>query len=64
MKLSQSKLCKLNQINVKQTINSGQVFLWEKLNDSWYGIDGQNIIKIAQEPILNQNQELKILFSF
>ena len=50
MKLSQSKLFLANQVNAEQTINSGQVFLWEQLNHAWYGIDGQNIIKIAQEP--------------
>ena len=50
MKLSQSKLFLANQVNAEQTINSGQVFLWEQLNHSWYGIDGQNIIKITQEP--------------
>src|SRR3970040_1496661 len=30
-----------------RTINSGQVFLWEKYNNSWYGIDGNYILKIA-----------------
>ena len=49
MKLSQSELFSINQINVQQTINSGQVFLWEKMNDSWYGIDGRNILKISQK---------------
>ncbi len=28
------------------TILSGQVFLWEKHNDSWYGIDGSIIIRV------------------
>lgn len=32
------------QINLDHTINSGQVFLWQKLDDSWYGINGQNVI--------------------
>jgi N-glycosylase/DNA lyase len=32
------------QINLDHTINSGQVFLWQRLGDSWYGIDGQNVI--------------------
>jgi N-glycosylase/DNA lyase len=30
------------------SINSGQVFLWEKHDDFWYGIDGDQIVKIAQ----------------
>jgi N-glycosylase/DNA lyase len=29
-----------------RTINSGQVFLWENHNNSWYGIDGNYILKI------------------
>lgn len=32
------------QINLDHTINSGQVFLWQKLDDSWYGVNGQNVI--------------------
>ena len=30
------------------SINSGQVFLWEKRGDSWYGIHGERVIKITQ----------------
>lgn len=30
------------------SINSGQVFLWEKHNDSWYGIHGDRVIKFTQ----------------
>lgn len=30
-----------------RTINSGQVFLWEKYNNSWYGIDGNYVLKIT-----------------
>jgi N-glycosylase/DNA lyase len=30
------------------SINSGQVFLWEKHNNSWYGIDGDRVIKFTQ----------------
>ena len=35
-------------INVDNSINSGQVFLWQKSKENWYGIDGQNILKINQ----------------
>jgi N-glycosylase/DNA lyase len=34
------------KINLENTINSGQVFLWEKNQGNWYGIDGQNILRI------------------
>src|SRR5215216_4262158 len=30
-----------------RTINSGQVFLWENHNNSWYGIDGNYILRIT-----------------
>ena len=33
-------------INLENTINSGQVFLWTKQKESWYGINGQDILKI------------------
>ena len=41
---------KPNKINLVpldpvRTINSGQVFLWEKYNNSWYGIDGNYILE-------------------
>ena len=35
-------------IDVDNSINSGQVFLWQKSEENWYGIDGQNILKINQ----------------
>ena len=35
-------------IDVDNSINSGQVFLWQKSEENWYGIDGRNILKINQ----------------
>lgn len=32
-------------MNLDITINSGQVFLWKKYDDTWYGINGQNVLK-------------------
>ncbi|MGI0038133.1 MAG: DNA glycosylase, partial [Nitrososphaera sp.] len=29
------------------SINSGQTFLWERIDDAWYGINGQNVLKFA-----------------
>lgn len=37
-------------INLDFSINSGQVFLWKKISDKWYGIDGNEIIVIRQDP--------------
>ena len=33
-----------NTINVENSINSGQVFLWKKDGNYWYGVNGQNIL--------------------
>ena len=33
-------------INVENTIQSGQVFLWQKTDGFWYGVDGQNVLKV------------------
>lgn len=42
-------------INLDYTINSGQVFLWKKYDDYWYGVDGQNVLKCDESgPILDQ----------
>ena len=35
-----------NLIDVDSSINSGQVFLWKKYDEIWYGVNGQNILKI------------------
>ena len=37
-------------INIEITINSGQVFLWNKIKDQWVGIDGQDILILNQSP--------------
>ena len=41
---------KTHSINLSLTINSGQVFLWDKVGDSWFGIDGEDILVINSEP--------------
>ena len=33
-------------INIDNSINSGQVFLWEKNGLDWYGVNGQDVLKI------------------
>lgn len=39
-------------INIENTINSGQVFLWKKQDDFWYGVNGQDILKINNSGIV------------
>ncbi len=49
-------------INVENSINSGQVFLWRKNKDSWYGINGQNILKISKLGNIKSYQNTKTDF--
>ncbi|MFB5598019.1 MAG: DNA-3-methyladenine glycosylase 2 [Nitrosopumilaceae archaeon] len=38
------------ELNVDSSINSGQVFLWEKHDNIWYGINGKDILSINESP--------------
>ena len=49
-------------INVENSINSGQVFLWKKNRDYWYGINGQDILRIDEKGIIKSYQNLKTDF--
>jgi N-glycosylase/DNA lyase len=35
-------------IDLNFTINSGQVFLWDKIGDRWFGINGNELLVIAE----------------
>ncbi len=35
-------------INLNFTINSGQVFLWDKIEDRWFGINGDDLLVIKE----------------
>ncbi|MDE1726172.1 MAG: DNA repair protein [Thaumarchaeota archaeon] len=35
-------------INLDFTINSGQTFLWEKIGDAWFGVNGGELLVIAE----------------
>jgi len=35
------------KINLENTINSGQVFLWKQHQNNWYGINGQDVLRIT-----------------
>ena len=49
---------KFGEISIDDTINSGQVFLWEKIKQNWYGIDGENIFVIDDKTKkFRKNQE-------
>jgi N-glycosylase/DNA lyase len=38
------------RINLDITINSGQVFLWDKIDGVWYGVNGTEILRVKQDP--------------
>jgi len=37
-------------INIDYSINSGQVFLWEKNGDIWHGINGVDVLAVKENP--------------
>ena len=49
-------------IDIDNSINSGQVFLWEKQGSDWYGIDGQDILKINKNGVIKSIRNLKTDF--
>jgi N-glycosylase/DNA lyase len=40
----------LHEIDLDTTFNSGQVFLWDKIDDAWFGVNGSEILKVTQDP--------------
>lgn len=49
-------------INVENSINSGQVFLWKRDGNHWYGINGQDILKISDSGRVKSYQNIKTDF--
>ena len=39
---------KNHSINLNLTINSGQVFLWDRIGHTWFGIDGKDLLVIKE----------------
>lgn len=50
------------KIDVENSINSGQVFLWRKYNSCWYGVNGQNILHVEKNGKIHSYQNLKVDF--
>jgi len=53
---------KKSTIDVENSINSGQVFLWKKNGNYWYGVNGQDILQVDNKGIINSYQNLKMDF--
>ena len=51
-----------DQINLENTINSGQVFLWKKIGSFWYGVNGQDVLKINEANQVKSYQSHKVDF--
>ena len=49
-------------IDIDNSINSGQVFLWEKDGTDWYGINGQDILKINKNGVIKSIRNSKTDF--
>ncbi len=49
-------------INVENSINSGQVFLWKKNGYYWHGVNGQDVLCVNKNGIINSYQNLNIDF--
>ena len=52
----------INAINVENSINSGQVFLWSKSGKYWYGINGQDILRVNNSGSIKSYQNIKTDF--
>ena len=62
MKQSVSNLSDNFKINFDYTINSGQVFLWEKIDTKWYGVDGKRILVLEDSQKFKKNMKYEIDF--
>jgi len=51
------------EINIDDTINSGQVFLWKKINSKWYGVDGKKIL-ILEDKLDVKSKNIHNFFRF
>jgi len=49
-------------INVENSINSGQVFLWKKNKEFWNGVNGDDVLSIDKNGNINSYQNFKIDF--
>ncbi len=48
------------KINLENTINSGQVFLWKRDQNNWYGINGKDVLRINNSGKIKSFSKQKI----
>ena len=51
------------EIDIDDTINSGQVFLWKKIDSKWYGVDGKKIL-ILKDKLDVKSKNIHNFFRF
>ena len=51
------------EVNINDTINSGQVFLWKKFNSKWYGVNGKKIL-ILDDKLNLKSKDIHNFFRF
>ena len=49
-------------INVENSINSGQVFLWKKNKEFWYGVNGNDVLKVDENRNTKSYQNYNVDF--
>ena len=62
MKQSVSNLSGNFKVNFDYSINSGQVFLWKKIDTKWYGVDGKRILVLENAQKFKKNMKYETDF--
>ena len=62
MKQSVSNLSGNFKVNLDYSINSGQVFLWKKIDTKWYGVDGKRILVLENAQKFKKNMKYEADF--
>ena len=62
MKQSVSNLSGNFKVNFDYSINSGQVFLWKKIDTKWYGVDGKRILVLENSQKFKKNMKYETDF--
>ena len=50
------------KVNFDYSINSGQVFLWKKIDTKWYGVDGKRILVLESAQKFKKNMKYEADF--
>ena len=57
-----SEMQKNKIIDIDYSINSGQVFLWQKIDQYWFGVNGQDVLRIDKNGKIKSFQNVKTDF--